>query len=652
MKRLLLFSCLFFLPLISWAKTLNLPTQVIGNTEFFVYSVQKKDNIYSVSTKLKVSKDDILKYNPHAADGIKPGDKLFFPVNDFTDEEASNNNVVSPSTFTHTVAKGESLYGISKLYNVSIDDIVSLNPHARDGVRQGDVLEIPQMKVESVSINETPTPSSSIIFHTIKKGDTLYNVANKYSTSIERILELNPGISAQNFKLNEVIRIEPNSMTETAPEPTVARFYTYRVSSNSETFYSIAKAHNISEKQLVDANPDVKVLKKGIYLYIPEIENAVVESEVVTDIVTDVDSVAVVEEPATSIDVALILPFMLNENPVKKQAQLYTEFYKGFLMAVDSVKTKVDKPLNIYSFDSYDSVDSVKSILSNPVMKEMELIFAPDDVRQLEVVSDFGKENGIKVVNTFIIKNEMYSENAELMQMNIPHTLMYSKVVEEIKELFGNRHFIFIGMEGDEANDKELVKELSNSLDNDTTTMRLESALTVEILDNYIKSENSYVIVPTNSNRKTLSKINVALKRYKAEHPECDFVLMGYPEWITMQNDYKDTFHSIDTYIYSRFYTDTESLDYRLFEYHFKKWYGSSLLNAAPMFGVLGFDTGMFFLTNLMMNGNKFPASMECYEGIQNDWKMERVSNWGGYINKAVYFIHFDTTGAVKIIRK
>ena len=168
----------------------------------------------------------------------------------------------------------------------------------------------------------------------------------------------------------------------------------------------------------------------------------------------------------------------------------------------------------------------------------------------------------------------MYSENAELMQMNIPHTLMYSKVVEEIKELFGNRHFIFIGMEGDEANDKELVKELSHSLDTDTVTVRLESSLTTEILDNYIKPENSYVIVPTNSNRKTLSKINVALKRYKAEHPECDFVLMGYPEWITMRNDYKETFHAIDTYIYSRFYADTESLDYRLFEYHFKKWYG------------------------------------------------------------------------------
>ena len=86
--------------------------------------------------------------------------------------------------------------------------------------------------------------------------------------------------------------------------------------------------------------------------------------------------------------------------------------------------------------------------------------------------------------------------------------------------------------------------------------------------------------------------------------------------------------------------------------YHFKKWYGSSLLNAAPVFGILGFDSGMFILSNLIMNGNKFPSSMERYEGIQNDWEMERVSNWGGYINKAVYFIHFDTTGAVKIIRK
>lgn len=629
-----------------YAASLNLPTQVVGNTEFYVYTVKNKDNIYSICNTLKISKDDIIKYNPNAADGIKKGQKLFFPVNDFADDDVSN-VIVSPTHFNHTVQRGETLYGIAKMYGIAVDDIVSSNPQTGSGVKVGDVLTIPQTNVESVALDETEKQPNSIIFHTIKSGDTMYNVANRYATSIERIIELNPGISPDNFKINDVIKVEPNTKTVDVAAETKAKFYTYIVKKD-ETFYSIAQNNNISEEQLHEANPDVKTLRKGVYLYIPIIEKtneshvATVDDEKVEEIYDSIVS----DEKAT-IDIALILPFMLKSKTYDKSARLYTEFYKGFLLAADSLKQNIGKRLNIYAFDSANSTDTIKSILAHPAMDKMDLIFAPDELQQLELVSKFGKERQIKVVNTFIIKNDMYNENSELLQVNIPHSYMYAKVVDGIKSKFSDCNFIFVGMKDDEKNDKDLYLELMKEFPSNSTTIRFESSLTDEQLLEHLSSDKRNIIVPTNSNKKTLSKINIAIKRCKTEHPETDVVLFGYPEWITYQRDYKTAFHNMDTYIYSRFYADENSIDYRLFELLFKKWYGSEMMNAAPVFGTLGFDSGMFFIRSLNEYGKNFPANPTSYDGIQNSFKFNRISNWGGFMNNSVYFIHFEPDGSV-----
>ena len=100
--------------------------------------------------------------------------------------------------FLHTIQKGENLYTIASMYNVSQEDIVKLNPGADRVIFTGKALKIPQVKAQS---------SDDELFYTIKPGDTLYRLSVNYKVSTQAIMKANPGLSAQNFRIGQVIRI-------------------------------------------------------------------------------------------------------------------------------------------------------------------------------------------------------------------------------------------------------------------------------------------------------------------------------------------------------------------------------------------------------------------------------------------------------------
>ena len=76
------------------------------------------------------------------------------------------------------------------------------------------------------------------------------------------------------------------------------------------------------------------------------------------------------------------------------------------------------------------------------------------------------------------------------------------------------------------------------------------------------------------------------------------------------------------------------------------------MISAAPQFGLLGFDAGMYFLKAMSKNNNDFNKSKFEYNGIQNDFKFERISNWSGFINKSIYFIHFTPHSTIEKVSR
>ena len=188
--------------------------------------------------------------------------------------------IVAQSTaghFIHTVTKGQSLYSISSMYNVSIADIVKENPGSDAGIKVGQSLKIPQ------------NGDNQVTFHTIQSGETLYKLSVKYGVSVERICQANPGLSAKNFRVDQVIAIPPVAKSEQVSAEVVDQLPAspakvekkdeslkpncrdmHRVE-RKETVYSICKQYGITEEELLAANPEIKnkKLKKGKFLCIP-----------------------------------------------------------------------------------------------------------------------------------------------------------------------------------------------------------------------------------------------------------------------------------------------------------------------------------------------------------------------------------------------
>jgi len=106
----------------------------------------------------------------------------------------SQNAFHSDPYFFHTVERGQTVYSISKMYDVTEDAIYKLNPGSEQSIQSGAQLKIPQSR-------------QSVIYHTIEPKETLYSVSKKYNIKGDDIIAANPGLSIQTFIIGRTIRI-------------------------------------------------------------------------------------------------------------------------------------------------------------------------------------------------------------------------------------------------------------------------------------------------------------------------------------------------------------------------------------------------------------------------------------------------------------
>ncbi len=132
------------------------------------------ETLYSIAKKYNVSVDEMKKINPTAVSGISIGDELLIPGRPVEDVIKRNDTPVNTTTnntnsnLAHTVASGETLYSISRKYNVSVDDLKSWNPETSAGLKVGQVLKLTPVVVK---LDTPPTEKQKpiIIVDEVKK---------------------------------------------------------------------------------------------------------------------------------------------------------------------------------------------------------------------------------------------------------------------------------------------------------------------------------------------------------------------------------------------------------------------------------------------------------------------------------------------------
>ena len=557
------------------------------------------------------------------------------------------------SYFLHTIEKGQSLYSIASMYGVSQSDIIKLNPGSDEKIFIGRTLRIPR---SAANIQKET-------YHTIETGETLYRLTVKYNVSAKAICDANPGLSAENFRIGQVIRIpsttEPQTMVPVETQsstvvannnilgPVESRCRDMHKVKRKETVFSISREYGISEAELIAANPELKgenKIKKGTFLCIPypkaQTEQNIQSQAIPTDSELFRENRKKTERFST-IKAAVILPFL--DGVSKSESSRMVEYYEGLLMAVDSLK-RTGTSIDLYTYNSGPESASLNSILGKSEMKDMDIIFGPLYQQHIKPLAEFAKKQDTRLVIPFTSKDNTVFQNPAVYQINTPQSYLYSEVYDHFVRQFPNANVIFIEASQGTKDKAEFIKGLKDELRNRSIPMKsLKEDVTVESLKTVLRTDRENIFIPTSGSNLTLIKILPQLTLLVREQPESRVHLFGYPEWQTYTKDHLEAFFELDTYFYSSFYTNNLLPAAINFTKSYRRWYGKEMDERYPKFGMLGFDTGYFFLKGLARYGSSFEKNMQGLDliPIQTGFKFQRVNNWGGFINKKVFFVHF-----------
>jgi hypothetical protein len=346
----------------------------------------------------------------------------------------------------------------------------------------------------------------------------------------------------------------------------------------------------------------------------------------------------------SSIKAALVLPFNTDGTGTRDEQIRMVEYYEGFLMALDSLK-KTGVSVDLYTYDSGKSTASVNQVLQKAEMKNMDIIFGPAYADQVKPMAEFAEKNNIRLVIPFASKGEDVFNNPFVYQINTPQSYLYSEVYEHYLRKFPKAHVVFLDAETGHTDKADFIKGLKEELKNNQITFKELKGENInpEGMKLAVDSLRENVIIPTSGKNVALIKILPQMIVTSREHPNYNMKLFGYPEWQTYTDDHLSSFFELDTYFYSSFYTNNLFPEAIKFTNAYRKWYSKDMANTFPKYGMLGFDTAFFFLKGLHKYGSNFEDNMNqmMLTPIQTGFKFERVNNWGGFINRKVFFVNF-----------
>ena len=188
------------------------------------YVVQKGDTLYGISKQYGVTVEEIKLENDLTTNTISVGQVLRIPTLE--------------TTSLYVVKSGDTLYTIAKRYGVTVNELMRINNLNSSLLSIGQQLRIP--------INGD-TSSDNYVVYTVKVGDNLYSIAKKYATTVDEIINVN-GLSSNLLSIGQQLKIPISNSSDEDNQ-----YGTYVVQSG-DNLYKIAKAYGMTVNQLMEIN--------------------------------------------------------------------------------------------------------------------------------------------------------------------------------------------------------------------------------------------------------------------------------------------------------------------------------------------------------------------------------------------------------------
>lgn len=566
-----------------------------------------------------------------------------------TENASATTNYVKPAsvnieTVKYVVKKGETLYSICQRQGCTLAEAQALNIGiAEKGIKEGDKINLPS---RSAVIQRNKEGVTGVI---VNKGETISSISRSLGISAKDLKQMND-LEDDNIRAGQLLNIpdaaKKKEKTGVASEyrkdqsaPSKSANVAHVVQPG-ETIFSLCKTYRVQEKDLFDANPDLKKqgLQAGRIVFIPRTSSAA--------------SMYVTTQGDNKVNVALILPFIPKDGVIDNNTDKFLEFYQGALLAIKQLKEQ-NIWVNLYAFDSGKTEADINKVLNKPELRGVDFIIGPAYKAQFGRLSEYCLLHNVKLVVPFSNRTEEVMSNPNMFLVNAPKTNEAEETALKMDSVVKGKKVIGLRFSGTDKNDKldfyntmiaELRKKGVSVTDTVfTTSEKLEAFLVSNGKEE--KKKNKRVEGPTENIIITASTHQVSLTQMIPAINALNFTdkysigIFGYNEWLKHQAISNDLFVS-DTYISTPFVIDFKKPETKAFIKNFRNYYGQEPNNTQPIYGALGYDIMLYFGTAVAKYGKNFEGGIMNEKmsvgTLQNNMKFKRFNNESGFYNAAI----------------
>jgi LysM repeat protein/ABC-type branched-subunit amino acid transport system substrate-binding protein len=539
--------------------------------------------------------------------------------------------------YNHTVVDGNSIFGLQQMYNCPVEDILEANPGIERGLNDGQLVLIPA--------------EEKIILHTVQKQETLYKISNMYAVPVDSIIAKNPGSESglkigQRLKLeNAVPRIQVDLLsvsveenTREVPKPSEEVKSKFIVSFKdsiishvvlpTETIHTISKRFMIPVETLRSVNNlNSNKVQTGQSIKIP-LKKEKVEKVKIREVPvknrTSKDSLLVFEKKETY-NIALFLPFNLDSTSTynKSVVNAAFDYYMGASLAIDSLR-KMGLRANFYVYDYQAKNETIQQQLAKPEFKTMDLIFAPLQVTEAEIVADWGRKNKVRVVLSVNMPPKLLESNRYVYALNPDNEILIRNLAYHIYKKHDNQQIVLIkGTKPDEDWMNQVFMNYFKEFPAKASRPRIIEADYANFKNfESLSAQTMFVFLSTDKD-----KVLKLLDKFKGNQTVSIFGLKEWADWKevngTIMNKYEFTYASP---------THFDLRDPQVINFHkqFRRFYGADLTKTACQ----GYDA----VLNVC---SAFFLDKELKKGLINSYQMNQIGKGNGIQNEGGFVLKF-----------
>ena len=616
--------------------------------DFKTHKVEDGETIEDIAKRYLITPFDIYAVNPDAKENFAVGTTLIIPTSKVKNTALVEDSREIIDYKSHKVRRKETLYSLSKKYNVSEDDIKKSNPRLyAEVLRKGDRIRIPRFK----TVVSKQTLTNTLKKYKVLPSEGKWRVAFKFGITVQELEALNP-------QMNEVLQpgdeLNVPNIADNEEKLTESEYNYYEVLP-AEGFYRLEQKLGLTEAQLKALNPELNDggIKLGMVLKIPKDIDAMTT---VSDSTANVDLVSSISNLETTKRLAILLPFRLHKvdldsiaevkDVMKADRVLNTalDFHSGVIMALEAAKRNgISSSIDV--FDTQSRTSEVAKIARDNDFSSYDAVIGP---MMSKTFDRFASDINTNTVPVFAPLSRPSKLPSNVYQTIPEKALLVEKMIDFVKQDTTKANVIILADQKHKAQSNALKREFPSARQLFTEVSKKTGKDNYFIYPTYFKGlfkpGKNYVFLETDNvgfGTSAISLLNGEQDPYK------QIILVTTNKTRAFESDGPDNnyhlsnlkFHHPTIYKQANYNAEGFVQDY-------KARYGLT----PSKYAVRGYDLTMDIILRLSQDENGLLNTDLETEYIENKFRYSKKL-FGGYINQSAYIVKFEDLNLVEVIK-